>query len=352
MSSTRRRASDVHKDVACCLLRTSRGDGQCVIAEDTTSTRGRHILITNHHVLPSRESIKDCWLVLGTKNLKLKVERLYSCCGPDSAWTGTSIHVPLPEKEEAGCCPRREDWTVVILDKDFARKLASTHRMTFPRFCVCDRGAVNTDVSLFERLESGQLKLHPVAIQPPGVPENREACIKHDVQDYVSRSRLRYPFQVSGDIGPGCSGAPIFAMAGGTNTLSLLGIHCTSPGPDSSDAYHVGLSIDFIMSSLYCGEALGGRGRGGRGASAVYYNKFLDLLYTGGLEIGCSLVPTLSFLKDMIQKTNALPPAVVLDRVSHSIGKMEERWVGGMGIKGGQSYLQPTFYLPHRVSQK
>ena len=55
----------------------------------------------------------------------------------------------------------------------------------------------------------------------------------------------------------------------------------------------------------------------------------MDLIYTGGLEIECSLVPTLSFLKDMIQKTNALPPAVVLDRVSHSIGKMEEGWGGG-----------------------
>ena len=271
----RRRPSDVHKDVACCLLRTSRGDGQCVIAEDTT--HGRHVLITNHHVLPNRDSInKDCSLVftgLGTKNVKLKVERLYSCCGQGSAWTGTSIHVPLPEKEEAGCCPRREDWTVVILEKDFARELASTHRMTFPR--LCDRGTVNTDISLFERLQNGELKLHPVhvAIQPPGVPENRKACIKHDVQDYVSRSRLRYPFQVLGDIGPGCSGAPIFAihMAGGTNTLSLLGIHCTSPGPDSSDAYHVGLSIDFIMSSLYCGEAFFFFLGGGRGEEEFFF---------------------------------------------------------------------------------
>ena len=283
----RRRASDIHKDVACCLLRTLRGDGQCVIAEDTT--HGRHVLITNHHVLPSRESIKDCWLVLGTKNLKLKVERLYSCCGPDSAWTGTSIHVPLSEKEEAGWCPRKEDWTVVILEKDFAREieLASTRRMTFPRLCVSDRprGVVSTpSVSLFERLRSGELKVHPVNIQLLGVPENREACIQRDIQDYVSRSRLRYPYQPSGDVGPVCSGAPLFAIADGTNTLSLLGIHCTSPGPDSSDAYHVGLSIDFIMSSLYCGEALGGRGGGGGGAGAVFKINFCICYIQVGLR--------------------------------------------------------------------
>ena len=40
---------------------------------------------------------------------------------------------------------------------------------------------------------------------------------------------------------------------------------------------------------------------------------------TGGLDIECSLVSTLAFLKH--QKT--LPPAVVLDQVSKSIGKAD-----------------------------
>ena len=44
-------------------------------------------------------------------------------------------------------------------------------------------------------------------------------------------------------------------------------------------------------------------------------------MFTGGLDIECSLVSTLALLKDMIHKLKTLPPASVLDQVSKSIGK-------------------------------
>ena len=248
-NALRRRPSDFHKDIACCLLRTSQGDAQCVIA----STEGRHVLITNHHVLPTKESIKGCSLVVGrSKPLQLKEGLpLSSCCGPNSAWPTSSIHVPLPGGEKAGCCPREEDWTAVILDDDFARKLASTYKMTFPILCLYERDDTNTAISIFERSKDGEIKLHNFNLN--GVCRNEGKGLERDVNDHLSRSRLRYPCTPSSDIGSGCSGAPIFVLRD-ENTPSLVGIHCSSPGPNSDDTNHVGLSIDFIISSLYCGE--------------------------------------------------------------------------------------------------
>lgn len=253
--TSRRRPSDVHKDVACYLLRTSQGDAQCVIARVvSTEEIQSHVLITNHHVLPTNESIRGCSLVIGSKTLKLKVGLpLYSCCGPNSAWAGTSpnssIHAPLPGREAAGRCPREEDWTAVILDNDFVSKLVN---VTFPILRLRERDGTSTDISIFERSKHGEIKLHNFKLN--GARENGGVGLKRDISDYVSRSRLRYPCIPLSDIGPGCSGAPIFTI-GVDNSLSLVGIHCSSPGANTvSDANHVGLSTDFILSSLYCGE--------------------------------------------------------------------------------------------------
>ena len=243
--------SDVHKDIACCILRTSQGSGQCVIAKDE---KGRYLLITNHHVLPSTESIKDCTLSFPSKpSLKLKAKRLYSCCGPDSVWAGTPVHVPLPEREGNGCCPRGEDWTAVILDKDVARELEK-HHVTFPRLGGCDRRRVyNAEVKLVERLGGGELKLHRLDILPETGVSEGGVSIQSDLRDNVSLSRLRYPYKLLGGVDPGCTGAPIFIVDG--DNVTLLGIHCSSPG--SRDGHYTGLPVDFIISSLYCGESYG-----------------------------------------------------------------------------------------------
>ena len=62
--------------------------------------------------------------------------------------------------EKVGCCPREEDWTAVILDDDFARKLASTYKMTFPILRLYERDDTDTAISIFERSKDGEIKLH------------------------------------------------------------------------------------------------------------------------------------------------------------------------------------------------
>lgn len=256
-----RRPSDKLSDVACCRLRTPDGEGQCVIAEEKTqNNRTRYMLIANHHTLPTKAKLNDSSLIVaGGAELKPIVPDtttkcfFYSCCGPDSLWA-TPTHVPLHKHEEAGCCPRDEDWTVVILDKNFALKYMRT-RMTLP--CLVPQkqtSSAYSDVGVFERSNMGTITLH--SVQPSFKSPERGlpiSILQQDVENCLSLFKIQYPYKESGDIGPDCAGGPIFSM----DTLSLLGIHCKSPfRRDSSRDYCSGLSINFIISSLYCGETL------------------------------------------------------------------------------------------------
>ena len=299
--------------VACCRLRTQDGEGQCVIAEEKAlnNNRTRYMLIANHHTLPTRAKLSESSLVIaGGVELKSIVPDtttkcfFYSCCGPDSMW-GTPTHVPLNRHEESGCCPREEDWTVVILDSNFVQK--HMRRMMFPCLAPQEQTSCGySDVSIFERSNTGTITLHSVQ---PSVesPSSGMRILQQGVENCVSRFKIQYPYKESGDIGPECAGGPIFDM----DTLLLLGIHCRSPFRcDSSRDYCSGLSINYIISSLYCGET-----------DYWFMHPSRRLNSIGGLDMDCSLVLTLAFLKDIVRKLNTVPPAVVLDRVSRSIGK-------------------------------
>ena len=229
-----------------------------MITEDKSHKKARYVLITNHHVLPAKGKLSESSLIVagGTELRPIVPDTttpsgsyFYSCCGPEGVVRETPAHVTLSEHEEDGRCPRGEDWTAVVLDRSFAQKLTRTP-MTYPCLLAHEQSQRGeySDVGVFERSPSGAMILH--SVQPNfGGPE-RGQSLQHQVQDCISRFTIEYPYRESGDLGPGCSGGPIFVM----DTLSLLGIHCSSPsGRDTSRDHCTGLSMNFIVSSLYCG---------------------------------------------------------------------------------------------------
>ena len=257
------RPRDERKDIAFFGLNTQSGYGQCVIAEDKAH-RGqeRYFLITNHHLIPSPTEISKCKLIFEMKKDYDIVPRkqgvyFYSCCGPASVDTERPTH-------ENKCCPRKEDWTVVILDEDFVhQKLKSANtKMRFPILHEIEVGntkCVNGDIGCLERLmirEDRDAKGNIIIIAT-AVLHNIQAKFKNSVTKKVyedvppsSTSWITYPYLQSGDIGPGCSGGPILIF----DDDSLLGIQSCYPESCSSNSFITAPSINLIIFSLYCGE--------------------------------------------------------------------------------------------------
>ena len=263
MATSDGRPIDLHDVAASFLLRTQKGDGQCVIAVDRThENKPRYVLITNHHVLPRKEALAKSRLFgIGGENDPIKPDQtigryFYSCCGPDSVWC-TPIHVPLgplPEQKKAGCCPRNEDWAVVILDKTFAEQICTRTGMECPDLVHVPHHKTGNDISIFERSDTGKLTPHGVQFNFE-LLEN-ETSIQHEIKNCISRFVIPYLYTVSGNLGEGCSGGPIFLIVSDIHVRYLLGIHCSSPqGPDHR-SHCFGLSTNFIISSLYCGKRL------------------------------------------------------------------------------------------------
>ena len=128
---------------------------QCVIAEDRAHRR--HFLITNHHLIPSptEQEISKCKLIFELGENYAIVPRkasnqevsFYSCCGPASVDRKRPTH-------KNDCCPRNEDWTVVILDEGFVQKLseAGMRFLTLQEIEVGNAKCVNGDIGCLERL--------------------------------------------------------------------------------------------------------------------------------------------------------------------------------------------------------
>ena len=254
------RPRNEYKNIAFFGLYTHFGDyGQCVIAEDRA--HGRHFLITNHHLIPrpTEQEISKCKLIfeLG-KNYAIVPRKasnqevsFYSCCGPASVDRKRPTH-------ENKCCPRHEDWTVVILDEGFVQKLSGANGamrfLTLQEIEVGNTKCVNGDIGCLERLFIGEFNGNIIAT---AVLHNIQAKFENSETKKVyvhvppsSRLWIKYPYLESGDIGPGCSGGPILIF----DDLSLLGIQCCYPTSRSSNSYIIAPSINLIIFSLYCGE--------------------------------------------------------------------------------------------------
>ena len=239
-----------------------------------------------------------------------------SCCGPASVDRKRPTH-------ENDCCPRNEDWTVVILDEGFVQELRRANPgMKFPILQEIEVGStkcVNGDIGCLERLFIGKCNGNIFAT---AVLHNIQAKFENSETKKVyvhvppsSRLWIKYPYLESGDIGPGCSGGPILIF----DDDSLLGIQCCYPTSRSSNSYIIAPSINLIIFSLYCGERY-----------TLCSIGILDIaILTGGLNIELNLVSILNCLQDMIHETQTLPPPAVLDQVSNSIGKGKGRGGGG-----------------------
>ena len=262
--------------------------GSCVIAMDKTHpTNPRYMLITNHHLLPKLTQLNSCKLIVDRsgrrykkylnftnieiklnteKHLENQVKSFFSCCGKNSVWVWPGGQRPKSHAKK--CCPRREDWTVVILNKEFVKDIISDCKLDEEKFMQHDfqlRVIENTevlalqlntsdnhiDVGILERFYDCRCTIMPVVhnMQP-------------DFENFKEDSpilRIQYPYRESGDIGVGCSGAPIVIFKNNFRCM-LLGIHCSIPSDPtifiSRESGCRGLSVNFIISSLYCGKRL------------------------------------------------------------------------------------------------
>ena len=125
------------------------------LAEDRAHRR--HFLITNHHLIPSptEQEISKCKLIFELGENYAIVPRkasnqevsFYSCCGPASVDRKRPTH-------KNDCCPRNEDWTVVILDEGFVQKLsgAGMRFLSLQEIEVGNAKCVNGDIGCLERL--------------------------------------------------------------------------------------------------------------------------------------------------------------------------------------------------------
>ena len=136
-----------YKKVPCCHLKSLEdgGKGQGIIiclGIDSNqqrlseilgvSTYPALVLLTNHHIIPSKFHARKWKLSIHgiEKKLEKKIDVCKSCCGRDGV-LGHSEHPRAP-------CPFRADFSILVLSKELSSELLKNRELKFPVLAPLD----------------------------------------------------------------------------------------------------------------------------------------------------------------------------------------------------------------------
>lgn len=253
-----------YKKVACCHLQSlnSSGNGQGVIVCLGTdvydqqladilgiSTYPAFALITCHHVITGRSSLRNWRLVVSGLEMKKfsdkldskKFEVCKSCCGPDGV---------LGQEEHFNrVCPFGADFTVLVLTREFANELLKSRDLLIPTLMPLDMRSLKSALQserfyIFKRdHSSGVVRAVELNVHKRAPPTEDEQSVEGEVNAYKEMCILRY--DKNPEVLPGDSGAGIFLTKGSERLL--LGIHKST---EAEDEVHTGIAIHAIFHAI------------------------------------------------------------------------------------------------------
>ena len=254
-----------YKKVACChleSLNSGGGNGQGVIVCLDTDVHNQQLadilgistypafaLITCHHIITRRSSLKNWRLVVSGLEMKKfsdkldskKFEACKSCCGPDG--------VLGQEEHFNDVCPFGADFTVLVLTKEFANDLLKSRDLLIPTLMPLDMRSLKSALQserfyIFKRDQSsGVVRAVELNVHKRAPPTEDEQSVEGEVNAYKEMCILRYdknPEVLRGD-----SGAGIFLTKGSERLL--LGIHKST---EAEDEVHTGIAIHAIFHAI------------------------------------------------------------------------------------------------------
>ena len=258
------------EELPCGRLELSNGGvAQCVLCELPEELGGDTVLITCHHVLPCLSAVTGGRLVFSSRAaFSLSPEKFSSCrscCGDEGVWN--------TEQHCSDNCPYRNDWTILTLEQRFASELHQLrHHLQFLSLSLAafDHSALHSllnqkleDVHLyvFARLESGNISKTKIElklpISQPAASSGGKSSLDVRTRWYKDASVLRYRRDPFRNVGPGCSGAPIFCYyegpvddspSGLQQGFNLIGIHQASPSNESTDKTQYGMALNYLLN--------------------------------------------------------------------------------------------------------
>ena len=278
------------------------GEAQCVL---TDLPGGGTALITCHHVLPRLSAVTGGRLVFSSKAaFDLSPKRFSSCdcrscCGAEGVWN-TKAHFN-------DNCPYKNDWTVLTLEPNFASEIRQKKHFesfatpTFDHSTLQSVFQKHEDIHLYIFKRTEVVNKTSITLITPESPASNLKPLDARAEWYKKASVLRYHRDPFWDVGPGCSGAPIFGFyegpvddSGLQQGFNLVGIHHSSPSTGSGDQY--GISLDYLLN-CYKGD---------------FANLLISLLTYSSLPppqkmhartdgADCSLDSLLSFVKEALE---------------------------------------------------
>ena len=226
------------------------GVGQGIIAY--FGNISKLVLLTNHHLIPSKASVNKWKLSVGTIKGKYLCEENFStcisCCGADGI-LGAKEHGP----EQKVNCPFNADFTALIVSEEFTKELVASN-LRFPVVDLSDMkllNAANYEELCLMRYEGDT----PSPIRLNNLTERTMISstlpLSKRVNVYKQLCQLKY--QAAG-VGGGDSGAGIFLRYDSTsseNNAVLVGLHKATQTRDDHALertdHHFGIAIHFIL---------------------------------------------------------------------------------------------------------
>ena len=255
------RLTDVHdwyKKIACCHLESLRGEGmgQAIIVclgldgersplADALgiSIHPALVLITNHHIIPSRKHVQK-WKLHISGSITLDENKFItckSCCGRNGVW-GREEHASKQ-------CPFQADFTLLPLSEKFSKEILNKRDLLIPVVMPLNMESLKTALKsqrfyIFQRDEkTGDVREVEVDIRKITPPTDDTASIRGLIEDYKKMCTLSY--NKCSEVRRGSSGAGLFFKNGDERVL--LGLH-VSTSEDGS--VHYGTSIHKIFHAI------------------------------------------------------------------------------------------------------